>query len=138
MRLYEFDTLGEAREYLDPTAYGSWIDTNNDEIITVGRFQHNAYLLDRYGITPSSDDKDEIYYDRAYNEGLVKIEHDDLERGIGIRGKLIDIKKAWKFIRPTAIKAPAIYMDLEPSGFYMLNMPQDRAKLMKIMSRDNS
>ncbi len=134
MRLYEFDTLGEAREYLDPTAYGSWIDTNNNEIITVGRFQHNAYLLDRYGITRSSDDKDEIYYHRAYDEGLVKIEHEDPHLNIGIRGKLVDIKKAWKFIRPTAMKASTVYMDLEPSGFYMINLPQDRAKLMKIMS----
>lgn len=138
MRLFELTQLQEAREYLDTNIYGSWIDTETNEIIPVPK-SHHWYLMKRYNIEMRDEYQDDLtdsHYQRAYNDGLIRIVH---ETGpfLEIQGTLAGIKKAWKFIRPTAMQKRSIFIDFSDSesDFKEFNLPQDRTRLIQFMQK---
>lgn len=140
MRLFELEQLQEAREYLDSNIYGSWIDIETNKIIPVSK-SHHWYLMKRYDIKMKPEYQDDLtdsHYQKAFEDGLVRIVHPrDSEFGkpsLEIQGSLEAVKKAWRFIRPTAMRQDAVYIDFSNSGSKEFKLPQDRAKLIQFMT----
>ena len=134
MRLFELEQIQEVREYLNTNEYGAWIDTKANKVISIPNWSvHHDYLLSRWDLPVNTE---EDLYDRAYNNGLVRIVH-EIEGYLGVEGNLKEIKKAWKFIRPTAMKSVQVDIDTpqDRDGSYQFILPKERTKLIQFIEK---
>jgi len=106
MRLFELEQIQEAREYLDPNNYGSWIDARTREVKPVDEYGHRDYVRERY----RTDDEEQAYR-QAFKDSLVRIVHVNPDQ-IEIQGSSAGVKAAWKIISPTAMRMQQIHIEL--------------------------
>ena len=130
MRLFELE-LQEVREYLDTEEYGSWVNVNTNEIISVAYGEdHSEHVRKLYPGTSRRES-----YLEAFKDGFVRVVHSTGYYALDIEGYGRAIKKSWKLIRPTAMRMTNINIDIDDTGeSYIFVLPHDRSKLIELVA----